>query len=239
MRPARSIGEILTFGGRVPSAVGGLIIATVALSLAGALGRELGLVAACALVPERVFEGEVWRLVSWVVFETDPFSLIFGALTLFWFGRDLCFAWGTRRFLATFFGVAAGTGIATALVGRFLLPALYGMAFVGSWPVLLAFLVAWAMIFPERQMLYMMVLPITGRALLWITLGGTLLYAAFGGLTRYLPHLFAQLIMMGYARGWSLRGFWQSLRIRQYERRARRRASHLKVVKKDPPRWLN
>ncbi|HUK66010.1 MAG TPA: rhomboid family intramembrane serine protease [Anaeromyxobacteraceae bacterium] len=239
MRPARSIGEVFTFGGRVPAAVGGLITAIVALSLLGALGRSLDLVEVAALVPALVFEGQLWRLFTWVVFEAEPFSLIFGALTLFWFGRDLCFAWGPRRFLATFFGVAAATGVVTCLVGRFVLPALYGMAFVGSWPVLLAFLVAWAMIFPERQMLYMMVLPITGRALLWITLGGTLLYAAFGGVIRYIPHLAAQLIMMGYARGWSLRGFWQSWRIRQYERRARRRASHLKVVKKDPPRWLN
>ncbi len=96
------------------------------------------------------------------------------------------------------------------------------------------------MIFPDRQILFMLALPVSGRALLWLTIGGTVLYAIFGSLGAYVPHLTAQLLMLAYARGWSVRGLWQSLRIKGYERRARRRASHLKVVKKqDPPRWMN
>jgi hypothetical protein len=127
----------------------------------------------------------------------------------------------------------------TSLLGL-VWPALLQAAWTGSWPVISALIVAWAMIFPERQLLFMLALPVSGRALLWLTLGGTLLYGVFGRLEYYVPHLSAQLLMIAYARGWSLRGFWQSMRIKQYERRARRRASHLKVVKKqDPPRWLN
>jgi membrane associated rhomboid family serine protease len=241
MRGSRSsLGDFFTFGGRVPPAVGVLVAAVVAASLVGAVGRGAGLVDAAALVPLLVWRGEVWRLVTWVFFETDPLSLLFGALTLYWFGRDLCSAWGSRRFLATFFGFAVLAGAVTCLVGRFLWPAVYASAWTGSWAVLSALVIAWAMLFPERQILFMLALPISGRALLWLTLGGTLLYGAFGRLHAYVPHLAAQLAMLAYARGWSLRGFWQTLRIRQYERRARRRASHLKVVKKeDPPRWLN
>lgn len=239
MRRSSSFSELLSFGGRVPAAVGGLIAAIVLASLAGALGRESGLIARAAFIPAYVLEGQLWRLVTWVFFEREPFSLLFAGLTLYWFGRDLCYAWGTRRFLATFFGIAIAAAVATCLIGWLAWPALLGQAWTGSWIVILALIVAWAMIFPERQILYMMVLPITGRALLWITLGGTLLYAVFLGLRPFVPHFLAQLLMVAYARGWSLRGFWQSLRIRSYERRARRRASHLKVVKKDPPRWMN
>jgi membrane associated rhomboid family serine protease len=239
MRAARSIGDVFSFGGRVPPTVGGLISAIVVASLLGALGHGYGLVDAAALVPAYVWRGQVWRLVTWVFFETDPLSLLFGGLTLYWFGRDLCFAWGARRFLATFFGIAVGAAVVTCLLGQFVWPTLLGAGWTGSWPVISALIVAWAMIFPERQILFMMALPISGRALLWLTLGGTLLYAIFGRLFLYVPHLTAQLLMIAYARGWSLRGFWQSLRIKQYERRARRRASHLKVVKKDPPRWMN
>ncbi len=238
MLPARSIGDVFTLGGRVPSTVGGLISAIVAASLLGALGRNLGVVELAALVPGHVWDGQLWRLVTWVFFETDPLSLLFGGLTLYWFGRDLCFAWGARRFLATFFGFAVASAFVTCLVARLVWPALLGGGWTGSWPVISALIIAWAMIFPERQILFMMALPISGRALLWLTLGGTLLYAVFGRVYLYVPHLSAQLLMIAYARGWSLRGFWQSLRIRQYERRARRRASHLKVVKKED-RWLN
>jgi membrane associated rhomboid family serine protease len=240
VRRNSSIGEVFTFGGRVPPTVGGLIAAIVVASLLGALGRGYGLVDAAALVPALVWEGQVWRLVTWVFFESDPLSLLFGGLTLFWFGRDLCFAWGARRFLVTFFGVALAAAVVTCLVGRLAWPGLLAYGWTGSWPVISALIVAWAMIFPERQILFMLALPVSGRALLWLTLGGTLLYAIFGRLGAYVPHLAAQLLMIAYARGWSLRGLWQSMRIKGYERRARRRASHLKVIKKeDPPRWMN
>ncbi len=239
MRPARSIGDMFTFGGRVPSTVGGLISAIVLASLFGALGRGYGLVQVAALIPLEVWSGQVWRLATWVFFEGDPLSLLFGGLTLYWFGRDLCFAWGARRFLVTFFGIAVASAFVTCLLARFW-PALLGGVWTGSWPVISALIIAWAMIFPERQILFMMALPVSGRALLWLTLGGTLLYAVFGSLHHYVPHLVAQGLMVAYARGWSLRGLWQSMRIKSYERRARRRASHLKVVKKeDPPRWMN
>jgi membrane associated rhomboid family serine protease len=239
MRPARSIGDVFTFGGRVPPTVGGLITAVVVASLVGALGRAYGLADVAALVPALVWQGQVWRLVTWVFFEGDPLSLLFGGLTLFWFGRDLCFAWGARRFLVTFFAIAVAAALATTLLGLAWPPLLRGY-WTGSWPVISALIVAWAMIFPERQILFMLALPVSGRALLWLTLGGTLLYAVFSRLELYVPHLAAQLLMMAYARGFSLRGLWQSWRIRGYERRARRRASHLKVVKKqDPPRWMN
>ena len=239
MRRRPGMGEVFTFGGRVPSTVGILIVAVVAASLLGALGHGYGLVDAAALVPAYVWRGEVWRLVTWVFFERDPLSLVFGALTLYWFGRDLCYAWGARRFLVTFFGLAIASAIATCLIAS-AWPAVYGFGWTGSWPVVTALIVAWAMIFPERQILFMLALPVSGRALLWLTLGGTLLYAVFGHLHAYVPHLAAQGLMVLYARGYSLRGLWQSFRIRSYERRARRRASHLKVIKKeDPPSWMN
>ncbi len=240
MRSNRSLGDLFTFGGRIPSTVGALLAAIVAASLVGALGRGYGLVEAAALIPVRVWQGQVWRLVTWVFFETDPLSLLFGALTLYWFGRDLCYAWGSQRFLATFFGIAVLSGVVTVVLARFAWPPLLGGAWTGSWAPLTALIVAWAMIFPERQILFMMALPMSGRVLLWLTLGGTLLYAVFAGVAPYVPHITAQLLMLAYARGWSVRGFWQSLRIKGYERRARRRASHLKVVRKqDPPRWMN
>lgn len=240
MRRARSIGEFFTFGGRVPSTVGGLIGAIVVASLLGALGRGYGLVDAAVLVPALVWHGEAWRLVTWVFLETSPLNLLFGALTLFWFGRDLCYAWGPRRFLGTFLGISIATALVTCLLARLAWPALLGQPWTGMWAAILALLVAWTMLFPERQMLFMMAVPLTGRALLWVTLGGSLLFAIFYGVDRYVPELTAELLMIGYARGWSLRGFWQTLRIKQYERRARAKASHLKVVKKeDPPRWLN
>ncbi len=240
-RRASSLDDVLSFGGRVPSAVGGLIVALVVLSL---LGRVAQLDEWGCLVPAAVLRGQLWRLVTWPFFERDPFSLLFGGLTLYWFGRDLCWAWGPRRFVATFFAITAVAAAATTLLAL-ALPQLQlaHRPYLGAWATLSALIVAWASLFPERQILLMFALPISGRALLWITVGGTLLYAVFYGIAGFVPHLLAQGAMALYLRGVSARGLFQSLKIRSLERRARRRASHLKVVHKNGDgtggRWLN
>ena len=237
-RSASSLDDLLSFGGRVPAAVGGLIAALVLLSI---LGTLTGIAATGAFVPALVLRGQLWRLVTWPFFERDPLSLLFGALTLYWFGRDLCWAWGQRRFLATFFAIAGLSAAVTSLLAL-ALPQLMGGVWVGAWAVLSALVVAWAALFPERQILLMFAIPISGRALLWITVGGTLLYAVFGGIYAYVPHLAAQGLMALYLRGVSARGLWQSMKIRSLERKARRRASHLKVVQKDGEGrgpWIN
>jgi membrane associated rhomboid family serine protease len=231
------LGELLTFGGRVPAVVGGLIAGVVLASLVGALtgGR---LFQAAALVPALVYRGEVWRLATWAFLHNEPVGLIFACLILFQFGRDLSYAWGPRRFAATFLGLSVGAAVVTCLLAL-AWPPLMVVPALGSWPPVLALIVAWAMIFPERQLMFWMVLPMSGRSLLWVTLGGTVFFMAFRGVATYVPELSAELLMIALASGWSPRGLWQSLRIKAYERRARRRASHLKVVKKDPPHWMN
>jgi membrane associated rhomboid family serine protease len=235
----QSIGELLSFGGRVPPAAGVLIAAIVVASLLGRLG---GLSAWTALAAGPVVEGEVWRLVTWSFVDNDPLSLLFAALTLYWFGRDLAAAWGTRRFLLSWVGFAAASGLAAVLLAL-ALPSLAGLAWGGPWAVLSGLLVAWGLLFPERQMLLYFALPVSGRGLVWLTVGGTLFFAVFGGLSAYVPHLAAQGLVLLWFRGLSPRGAWQSARIWLGERRLRRRAKHLRVVRKngkgEPPRWLN
>jgi len=94
----------------------------------------------------------------------------------------------------------------------------------------------------------MMVLPVTGRTLGLLVVFGTVLWglAAGGiaGLGAFALHLFALAVAWVLSRGrlptrrWKmqLRDWWS-------EREFRRRAKHLKVIRKDgsdePPRWLN
>lgn len=242
MRRGPSPLDTLTFGGRVPSAVGGLIAGVVSVSLLAALAGAGGLL---ALVPILVLDGQVWRLLTWTLLERGPLNVLFAGLTLFWFGGDLCRAWGPRRFLATWFGLGAAAAAATCLLAL-AAPGLGAAAFDGAWVVLSGMIVAWGLLYPDRQMMFWGVVPLSGRGLVWITVGGTVFFGAFGGLggiLRVAPHLLAEALIALSLRGLSPRGAWQALRIWQGERRLRRRASHLKVVGKggkgDPPRWLN
>jgi membrane associated rhomboid family serine protease len=239
MARPRPLGDLLSFGGRVPSVIGGLIAGIVVASLLSRLG---GLSSWTFLAPGLVLEGELWRLLTWPFVDVDPLSLLFAALTLYWFGRDLAHAWGPRRFLLTWLGFGAASGLATVLLSL-AVPSLAAQGYSGPWAVISALLVAWGLLFPERQMLLYMALPLSGRGLVWVTVGGTLFFAAFGGLGAYVPHLAAEGLVFLWFRGLSPRGAWQSLRIRLGERRLRRRAKHLRVIRKngkgDPPSWVN
>jgi len=239
MARPRPIGDLLTFGGRAPRAVGGLIAALLGASLVAALsGLELWLV----LRPAALVQGEVWRLVTWTFVDRDPLSLAFAALMLFFFGRDLAGAWGERRLVVTFLVLGAASGLASCAPALWF-SGLEGVVWAGSWAVISGLVVAWGLLFPERQIVFWFVVPVSGRGLVWLTVGFTVLYGAFRGAARVLPELAAEVLMFLWFRGVSPRGAWQSFRIWLGEQRMRRRARHLKVVRKngkgDPPRWLN
>jgi membrane associated rhomboid family serine protease len=234
------LGEGLTFGGRVPAAVGGLIAATAVASILGVVGERNGLplLRLGLLEPGAVWRGQAWRLVTWALFETEPLSLLFGGLVLYWFGRDLCEAWGEGRFLARYLGAPALAGLVTSLVAL-AWPALLGARWSGLWPAVDAMVVAWALLHPHRQILLFFTVPVSGKALVWITVGGTLLFAVFSGVGAYLPHLLAEGAMALVASG---RGPAQWLRRLRRSRPGRRGPFQVIHADRDPDRerkWMN
>jgi membrane associated rhomboid family serine protease len=235
---SRRTGNPFAFGGRVPAAVGGLITATVVVSLAAVVGERNGLplLQLFVLAPRAVWGGEVWRLVTWVLVETEPINLLFGGLVLFWFGRDLVEAWGERRFLATYFGVAAVAGALTCLAALGW-PALDSARFTGFWAAVDASIVAWALLHPFRQILLFFALPVSGKALLWITVGGTVLFALFTGVAAFVPHLLAEAVAWIWVGGPGPGRWLRRLRLPRLRRRGR-----FEVIRadRDPDRnWLN
>jgi membrane associated rhomboid family serine protease len=213
----------------------------------GWLDRTGEFYALASLSPIGLLQGQVWRLVSWPFVQQDPFALLFGGFMLYWLGQQLAFVWSERRFLLRFFGYAAFATVATTVLA-FAYPPLGGLHHLGVWPVANALIVSWAMLYPDRQVNIWGVLPITGKTAAWLVLGGTLLYGIAGGGVRgiasYAPHLTALALAWGLAQGGSRRRSpWRDARAWWAEQSARRRARHLKVVKKDGeddrPRWLN
>ncbi|HEU4382297.1 MAG TPA: rhomboid family intramembrane serine protease [Anaeromyxobacteraceae bacterium] len=232
--PRTRIQESLSFGGRVPPSVGGLVAAVVLASVAGALWPPLRDWAFFS--PSLVRGGEIWRLVTYPFVEASPFALLFGGLMLWIFGRDLAFAIGERRFLLAFAGLAAGAAVGTSLLAL----AWGGLAegaWAGPWPVIDGLVVAWAVLFPGRQLAFMLVLPLSGRALLWVTVGGTVLFAVFQGVAPYVPHLLAEGLAVLWLRA-------PRLRLPRLPRWLRRRRPFEVIhADRDPdagrPRWMN
>ena len=234
-------GSFSIMGTRIPVVVGALIGLTLGLSILGAVGRQTGfpLTQSGALFPLRVWEGEVWRLFTWIFFETEPFPLIFACLGLWWFGSDLAYAWGARRFLAVYFGFALVSAGVTCLLARSVWPGLTLLGYAGNWPLVDALVIAWAVLYPHRQIFVYFVLPLGGRNLIYLTIAGTLLLGVFNGFGQYLPHLTAEALMLLYMRELSLRYLWLRLKFAMTSRRR----SQLRPVDRDtrnePPRWLH
>lgn len=236
-------GHFSILGGRVPRVVGVLIGLTLALSILGALGgRDGALRAAGVLVPAFVWSGQVWRLLTWMFFEFEPISLLFSCLMLWWFGRDLIQAWGARGFLWMYLAFSLIPAALTVLLAL-VWPALGLAVYAGQWPVTAALVIAWATLFPSRQLLLYFVFPLGGRNLVYITVGTTVLFALFYGVTGFVPHLLAEGLMLAYLRGVSFQRLWLELRYRLWWRGFRRRSPNLHAVERPGPdqrdRWLH
>ena len=188
------------------------------------------------LQPAAVWEGEVWRLVTWVLVEENPLNLLFGGLVLYWFGRDLVEAWGDRKFLATWFGVPAAAAVLTCLLAL-AWPRLAASWSSGFWVALDVLVICWGLVHPFRQILLYFALPVSGKALVAITVGGTVLFALFSSITAFVPHLLAEGLAWLHASGKGP-GSWLR-RLRLPRRRGRGRFEVIHADRDPDRRWLN
>lgn len=220
-----------------------LVGLTLGGSIVGAITRRSGapfLLEASVLVPGLVWAGQLWRVLTWVFFELDGLSLIFACLAFWWFGRDLAYTWGQQGFLVRYLALAAWTGAATCLAAR-LWTDLWALPFLGPWAMVDAMVVAWAILYPHRQLLFFFVMPLGGRNLVYVTLGVTLLFGLLDGMSRVVPHMLALATTLVYMRDPSLRYWWLRLKLGLQTRRPRRESRLRAVEPSDPdrPRWLH
>jgi membrane associated rhomboid family serine protease len=190
---ARRLKRGFSFGGRMPWGVGLLLALTVVSSLLVAFTSRHAapLFGVTALVPEEVWRGQLWRLVTWPFIQPSPIGLIFTGFIFYWFGSDVALHWGSRRFVSVFGGVMALAGVATCLIAR-LDPSVLTQAYLGAWALTAALTVAWGFWFPERTVRIYLVLPIQGYWLAWLTIAITVVCSVYWGWETLLPELLAE-----------------------------------------------
>lgn len=168
------------------------------------------------LVPRGfMFEGRVWQIFTYPFLHSDPLHLILNMMMLAFIASDLEFQWGRKRFLQYYFfcAVAAGllylllqlwiwggSGIATPMVGAS--GAIYGC------------LMAYGILFGERQLLFMMLFPMKAKHFIWVLAGVEFLSTVFsgrGGLSSA-AHIGGMLAGLGY--------LWTQTRILASRRKA-------------------
>lgn len=193
-----------------------------------------------ALFPGALLQGQVWRLFTWAFAMADPIGLLWWGLLIFFISPDLVYAFKPRRFLLLYLGLAAATAFLMALLAL-AYPPLQLRPYFAPWVLADALLVGWGVLFPNNQILLMLVLPVQGRQLVLATFGATLIVGAMSGFLGVLPHFLAMGLMLAYLRERTFETAWLKLRYRWLQLRAGRRRGHLRAVERDDdrPRWVH
>lgn len=181
-----------------------------------------------ALVPQQVVtRGMVWQLVSYMFLHGGFTHILFNMFGLVIFGSDLERWWGSRDFLKYYFITGIGAGVihilaAYAFPGHFLPSTL--VPTIGASGAIFGILVAYAMAFPNRQVLLWFVIPVSARTMV-ILFGLIELVTAFqhqggDGVARF-AHLGGMLVGYVYLKQETL-----LRRVKRGVRGARTRAAH-------------
>lgn len=159
---ARTLGVFSSPG--FPPGVKWLLISNAAIFILtyflrmGGLGGPLSLL---ALVPEAVLRFfAVWQLITYLFLHGGFGHIVWNMLALWMFGADLERAWGTRRFLKFYFFCGIGAGVCV-VIANYVVP--WGNPLVptiGSSGAIFGILLAYAMLYPTRTILWGFLIPI-------------------------------------------------------------------------------
>jgi membrane associated rhomboid family serine protease len=237
-------GSYRVLGVVIARPIAWLIATVLFMSAVGSLLERLGvpLLRYSVLIVGDVWRGEVWRIVTWAPIELSPLGLVFGCLLLFFIAPDLLSRWGTRRFFTAFFGGAALVGALTCVIGRFVWTDVAQVPHMGLWPMEEAMIIAWAMLYPDRQILLFFALPVAGRNLIGLTIAITVVMAAMSGFHRFIPHFVAELSALVYMGVIPVRLWIARARLAWFQRRYQQRTAKLTRIDRDrnePPRWTH
>jgi membrane associated rhomboid family serine protease len=180
-----------SFGpGPLTPAVKALIIANVTLFVLTSFAPIIELRG--SLVPQQVFERfAFWQPFTYMFLHGGIFHILFNMLGLWMFGVELERMWGTRFFTQFYFASGLGAG-ATQLMLSILPFAFadnfYYAATLGASGALYGLLLAYAMYFPNRQILLWFVVPVPVRVFVGI-MGAIALLSSIRGEGAGIAHM--------------------------------------------------
>ncbi len=154
------------------------------------------------LVPRGfMFEGRVWQIFTYSFLHADPLHLILNMMMLVFVASDLEFQWGRKRFLQYYFFCAVSAGMLYLLLQLWI----WGgsgieQPMVGASGAIYGCLMAYGILFGERQLLFMMLFPMKAKHFIWVLAGVEFLSTVFsgrGGLSSA-AHIGGMLAGLGY-----------------------------------------
>lgn len=157
-----------------------------------------------ALVPDKIWHGEVWRIGTWALLQLGPLGLILTCASIYKFGGELAPRWGDRRLRRFAIQIVLAGGVAAA-IGGLISDDAWRSYRAGGWAISDALIIAWARQYPRSTIQLYGLLVLSGRQLVGFTIGVTLLYAIATNPLLMAPELMACLGAAYYPRAWLTR----------------------------------
>ena len=117
-----------------------------------------------------LLRGEIWRIVTYVFVPgtASAFQLLITLYFYYWIGSTLEREWGTAKFNLYYIGGVVLTVIGAVLAS--LLSGYHGLTVAGSGYVNLSMFLAFAVLFPNAQVLLFFIIPVKMKWLAWLDL---------------------------------------------------------------------
>lgn len=187
-----------------------------------------------------VLSGLVYQFVTYPFVETQLMSAIFNSLLIWFIGSEIEGLWGQKVYVRFLFLNVLGVGLFYFLVSTLFFHGthVYESSLHGLNGMNFALLIAYATLYPNRQLSLMMIFPMRAATFCWILAGIEAYLALFSNITTSWAHLLA----MGIS--WLIIRFQRVPLIHKvlnYNfQRAKPKKGHLYVVKDDdqnPPKY--
>lgn len=174
-----------SFGpGPLTPAIKLLIVANALVFVIMTITRNPAIVALLGLTPQDTLTGlRIWQPLTYMFLHGGFFHILFNMLTLWMFGTELERMWGSRFFTKYYF--ACGLGAAATQVVLSFVPGGFGdqmylSTTIGASGAVYGVLLAYALYFPYRTLLFMFIFPLQARYFVML-LGGIALLSSIGG----------------------------------------------------------
>jgi len=172
---------------RFASVVSRLIICNISVFILVFLFRPLSLGSYLVLTPKNIFSHLMfWQPVSYMFVHYGLFHILINMLMLWFFGKDLENIWGGEKFLQFYLFCGIGAALCSLCI-----PVYWSSHVAGASGAIFGVLVAYAVLFPEREMLLFFIFPMKMKYAVLLFIGINLYSAiasSFDG-TAYFTHL--------------------------------------------------
>ncbi len=180
--PLTKTNKIILIGSGVCFLIFSILKAVGAFNLVSLLG----------LSPTGLMSGLVYQLVTYPLVETNFLSFVFNGLVVWFIGSELENQWSQKIYIRFLLINIIGVGLIYAIVNfLFMGASTHGIALHGLSGINFAMLMAYALLYPDRQMSMMMIFPMKARTFCWILAGIEAYMALFSNFAASWAHLLA------------------------------------------------